>query len=185
MARFKIKRVRLSFPDVFNAKEFTPGDDKPRFNATFLVEPGSANDKLINEHIDAALKEAFGAKAAAMKKSFEGNVNKYCYQDGDTKEYDGYAGKMFLACHNKTRPTLRDIDGRTPITAESGRLYGGCYVDGIVEIYVQTTGYPGVRASFSGIQFVADGDAFGGGAPARDEDFEDLTLGDDAADDLI
>ena len=43
--KVKLSNVRLSFPQLFVAKEFKPGDGKPRFDATFLIVPGSANDK--------------------------------------------------------------------------------------------------------------------------------------------
>ena len=181
--KVKLKHVRLSFPDLFQAVEYQTGDGKPRFNATFLIEPGSENDKAIRAAIKAAATETWAAKAPAMLKQFEGNSLKYCYLDGDTKEYDGYAGVWYLSAHNKTRPLVIDRD-KTPLTAADGKPYAGCYVNASVEIYAQNNENKGIRASFNGVQFVADGDAFGGGAPASPEEFEDLGVdaeGDDLA----
>ena len=92
-----LKDVRLSFPDLFNAVEFKTGDGKPRWNASFLIEPGSENDKLIREAIQFEAKAVWGVNAAKQLKTCEGQSNKYCYLDGNTKAYDGYEGMMCLA----------------------------------------------------------------------------------------
>lgn len=179
--KVKLANVRLSFPDLFHAVEFKAGDGKPRYNATFLIVPGSENDKAIQAAIQAAATEVWGAKAASTHKSIAGQTNKYCYLDGNTKEYDGYEGMMYLACHAKARPLVIDRD-KTPLTAEDGRPYAGCYVNATVEIYAQKGENTGMRASFTGVQFVKDGEAFGGGAPASPDEFEDLGDGADAGD---
>lgn len=174
MADFFIKDVRLSFPNLWKAKEFKPGDGKPRFDATFLVVPGSENAKKIHAAIAEAAGETYGAKADKMLAGMVGNGNKYCYLDGNLKDYDGYEGMMYLACHSRTRPSVFDRDGKTPLAEDDGKPYGGCYVNAKVSIYAQAGENPGIRASFSGIQFVRDGDAFGGGRAAAAGEFEDL-----------
>ncbi len=179
----KLKRVRLSFPDLWVPVEFKPGDGKPRFNATFLIEPGSDNDKAIQAAIKEAAKETFGAKADAILKSLAGNSNKYAYLDGNTKEYDGYEGMMYLACHAKARPYICDRDPTVILPADSGRPYAGCYVNATVDIYAQKGENQGIRASFTGVQFAADGDAFSAGKPATANDFE--TLAEGAGEDLM
>ena len=182
MASIKLKDVRLSFPNIWKAKEFKPGDGKFRYDATFLIEPGSANDKAINDAIKAAAAETFGAKADKFLQQVAGQSNKMAYADGDLKDYDGYQGMMYLACHTKVRPLIIDRN-RQQLVEEDGKPYAGCYVNATVEIYAQKGENPGVRASFSGIQFVRDGDAFGGGSAAKVDDFEDL--GETSDDDLV
>jgi hypothetical protein len=44
--------VVLRFSDIFKAKEFTPGDGRPRFSASFLVEKDSENDKKLRAATD-------------------------------------------------------------------------------------------------------------------------------------
>lgn len=174
--KVKLTKVRLSFPDLFEAVEFKTGDGKPRYNATFLIEPGSANDKAIRAAIEHEAKETYGAKYAAILKGLENNANKYCYLDGNTKEYDGYADLWFLACHRRAAdgaPTIIDRD-RSPLGANSGKPYGGCYVNAIVDIYAQKGENQGIRASFSGVQFDSDGQAFSGARPASADEFEEL-----------
>ena len=179
----KLKKVRLSFPNLWEPKEFKTGDGKPRFDATFLVEPGSDNDAAIKKAIVEAAKETYGAKWQAILKSMEGNSNKYAYLDGNLKEYDGYEGLMYLACHSKVRPYICDRDPTVALAADSGRPYAGCYVNATVEIYAQKGENQGIRASFTGVQFAADGDAFSAGKPATAGDFDTIEEG--AGDDLL
>lgn len=175
----QISNVRLSFPDLFHPVEYQAGDGKPRFNATFLIEPGSANDLAIRAAIKTAALEKFGKKADANLKQWEGNSAKFPYLDGNTKEYDGYDGMMYLSCHSKSRPSLFNID-KTPLVESDGVLYAGCYCDAIVELYAQDGANPGIRAGFTGVRFRGDGDAFGGGRAASADAFDDITEGADA-----
>ena len=204
--KIKLIGVRLSFPDLFKAVEFKTGDGKPRFNASFLIEPGSENDKKVKAAIAAEAVEAFGPKGPKIVGAFEGQTNKYCYLDGDTKEYDGYAGMMVLAAHSKVAPgvfTHKAHNGKVCYLSESGGVfqldgfgklqpvevdfkatvpYAGCYVNATVEIWGQKGENTGMRASFTGVQFAKDGEAFSGGTAASPDDFDDLGEGSDADD---
>jgi len=173
--KVKLSGVRLSFPDIFTAVQYE-SKGPFRYNATFLVEPGSTNDKAIQAAITQVASEEYGKKADALLTQWRGNSQKFCYLDGNTKEYEGYEDKRYLSCHRKQKdgpPTVLDRD-KSPLVEASGRPYAGCFVNASTEIYAQGGQNAGIRASFSGIQFVADGDSFGGGAPASPDEFEDL-----------
>jgi hypothetical protein len=178
MAKVVLQNVRLSFPDLFEPVQYQ-GKGAFRYNASFLVEPGSDNDKKIRTAIKEAATEAYGAKAAIQLKGMENNSNKYCYMDGNLKEYDGYADMMCLSAHrNQTQgaPAVVDRNKDVKLTAADGKPYAGCYVNASVEIYAQKGENPGIRASLIAVQFRADGDAFAG-ARASADDFEDLSEG--------
>lgn len=177
-----LKGVRLAFPDLWEPKIFE-GSQNARYSATFLVEPGSTNDKAIRDAIKTEANAAYGAKTAAVLKSYEGNSQKFCYLDGNAKEYDGFADMMYLSSHRgekQGQPLVIDAN-KAPLTANSGKPYAGCYVNATADIYVQGGKYPGVRASLLGVQFFKDGDAFAG-SRANPDDFEDLSEGADADD---
>lgn len=182
MSKITLKNVRLSFPKLFKAEPFKPGDD-PKFSATFLIPKDSALHKEIDAVILEALKAKVGAKAEAVLKQIRGNPNKFCFRDGDTQSYDGYEGMMSFKANNGTRPLVIDRD-KTPLTEADGRPYAGCYVNAIVEIFVYDNSGVGVSASLSGVQFVKDGDAFSGGRAASEDEFDALEEGADA-DDLV
>ncbi len=172
MAKVKLNKVRLSFPGLFEATAFKPGDE-PKFKATFLIPKGSAQIKEIEAAIKQVLTEKCGKKADSVLNSIRGNPNKFCLQDGDHKEYDGYEGMMALTAKSTARPLVIDRD-KTPLSAADGKPYAGCYVNATLELFAYDSSGIGVSASLKGVQFVKDGDAFGGGAPASPDDFDDL-----------
>lgn len=180
-----LQNVRLSFPDLFDAKQY---DGKGEFNyrAQFLVEPGSANDKAIQAAIKEVAKAKWGAKADTTLKGIVGQSQKYCYIDGGTKDYDGYAGMMALAStrnQDKGRPLVIDAD-KTPLVKGDGKPYAGCFVNASVEFWAQDNGFgKGMRCTLLGVQFFREGDAFGGGSAPSEDDFESIDAP-DMADDL-
>ena len=168
----KLKNVRGSFLDIFVPKPFKPGDT-PKYKAAFLIPKGSALDKEIEKSILEAAGEKFTpAKAAAIIKSIRNNPNKFCYQDGDTKDYDGYAGMMALTAGSVTRPLVLDRD-KTPLTIADGRPYSGCYVNGNIEFFGYNNSGNGISASLIGIQFYKDSDPFSGAPIANPDDFDE------------
>lgn len=171
--KLSLKNVRLAFPDLFTAKAFEEGQE-PKYGATLLIPAAGSQVKEINAAILSAATEKWGAKAKTTLDSIKNNPNKYCFQNGDLKEdYDGYAGHMSLSAKNAVRPLVLDRD-KSPLTQADGRPYAGCYVNASVEIWIQDNKWgKGVRASLRGVQFFKDGDAFSGGAPASEDEFEE------------
>ena len=180
----KLKNVRLSFPDLFTAVQYE-GKGPFRYNASFLIEPGSDNHKAVEVAITEAAAEKFNKKGASKIAEWKGNSNKFCYVSGDTKEYDGYQGMMVLSSHRKMeagRPLI--IDGaKNPLSEADGKPYAGCYVNASVDIYAQDGTNGGIRCGLKGVQFVRDGDAFSGSKVASPDEF-DIEEGADAEDDL-
>ena len=180
MAKRKLIDVRLSFPDLYRPVEYEKDDGKPRFNATFLIDPKSENHKNIEADIVAAAKEVFEKDWEKKLAALKGNSNKYCYLDGNLKDYDGYAGMYYLAAHKPAKQGPVGVYGNVidpqtgkvvVLTEESGKPYGGCYVNATVEIYAQKGANPGIRCGLIAVQFARDGDAFSGSKPANPDDF--------------
>lgn len=180
VGRIMLKNVRLSFPALFKAEAFKPGDE-PKFKATFLIPKDDPQVKLIEAKILAVLKEKSPAKADSILKSIRNNPNKFCWADGETKSYDGYEGMMALSTKGKTRPTVIDAD-RSQLAEDDGKPYAGCYVNASVDLFVYDNSGVGVSASLRGVQFVADGDNFSGSRPADSDEFEEVTTGAGAED---
>lgn len=177
---FKLPNVRLSFPDLFEARAFKEGDT-PKFKASFLIPKNSVLAKAVDKEIERVATAKWGAKAATVLKGIRQNPNKFCFQDGDTKSYDGYEGMMCVSAANKIRPTVIDRD-KSQLVQADGKPYAGCYVNAQIEFFAYTNSGNGISASLSGVQFVKDGDAFSGGQVASPEDFDDLS---DGADEVL
>ena len=184
--KVRLNNVRLSFPDLFEAVQFD-GAGPFNYKASFLIEPGSANDKLVNAEMVRVANEKWGAKGPATLKAAQANPQKVCYVSGDLKDYDGYAGKMALSAsrgQDKGRPGVYGKD-KTPLTVEDGVVYAGCYVNASVEFWAQDNGYgKALRCTLVGVQFAADGDAFSAGSKSDPDDFENLGDGGEEEDAL-
>jgi hypothetical protein len=179
--KVKLQDVRIAFcSSLFEPVQYQ-GKGVARHSATFLIEPGSANDKAIRAAIKAEATALWPKNADAKVKAIEGNSNKFCYQSGDSKDYDGFAGMMFIAAHRKETdgaPTVIDRD-KSPLSAKSGKPYGGCFVNAIVDIYAQDGENSGMRCGLGAVQFVRDGDSFGGARKVDHSEFDDLSTADE------
>lgn len=160
-----LKNVRLSFPSLFKTEVYA-GEDTGKYAATFLIPKSDKKTvQAIESACQQALKEKYGDK---IPKGF-----KMPLVDGDDKEYDGYANHYSIKATTKKRPTLVNRD-KTPIAEEDGILYGGCYVNASIDVWVMDNSYgKKVLASLNAIQFVKDGESFGSKSEGAD-DFEDL-----------
>lgn len=168
--RLMLRNVRLAFPSLFEPSSYGEGD--PAYSATLIMDPQQA--EAIDKAIAAVAKEKWGAKADAQLKALRA-AGKIALRDGDEKaDYDGFAGMMFVAARSKTRPTV--VDGqRQPLMQSDGRIYAGCYVNASIEVWAQDNAYgKRINATLRGIQFVRDGEAFGGGRPAAADEFDEI-----------
>lgn len=182
-----LKNVRLAFIDALWTPKQYQGAGPFRRSATFLVEPGSENDKLIEATIQKVAADKFGKKAASVLASVRGNSNKCAYMDGNTKaDYDGFANMMYLASHRKDAdgPVLVLDSNKAPLAEGSGKPYAGCYVNASVDIYAQDGQNTGIRSGLIGVQFFRDGDSFGGASRSDGSEFEDLGAGVEEAEDF-
>lgn len=186
-----LKNVRLSFPRLWEARQFKEGEGKPRYDANFLMETGGEMHKAVRKACIAEAKAGWGPKAEKFIKSIEGNTQKFCFTDGDLKEADGHEGHWVLASHRNQDQGPPSVVGRTrdkstgrlvKLTAADGKPYSGCFVNATVEIWAQKGTNSGIRCTLLGVQFFKDGDAFAG-APASDEDFDVLDDDEEEEDD--
>ena len=163
MSKMMLKNVRLSFPSIFQKAEFDGNVGK--YEATFLIDKSDTKTK-------AMLDEAIATAIAEAKVKVTGD--KRCLKDGDDSEYDGYAGNWSFKAANSKRPTVIDRD-KTPIIEEDEKIYAGCYVNAVVDLWIQNNKFgKRVNANLYGVQFVKDGEPFGMGSTDVTDDFDDL-----------
>ena len=173
-----LKNVRLAFPQIWEAKQVN-GEGKPAFGASFLMSTDDAQVEAIEAAIDECGAEKWGNKAKTILGVIRGK-DQSCLHNGDLKaQYEGFEGNYFLSARSYTQVLVVDRD-RTQLTAESGRPYGGCYVDANVELWAQDNQWgKRVNATLRWVQFRRDGDAFAGGAPASVDEVPDLSVEDE------
>jgi hypothetical protein len=164
MAKIKLSNVRLSFPSLFRKAVFS--GEETKFEATFLLDKIAQADKIAE--IDAAIKHLIkdGLKGAKLP------ADKICLRDGDDVEYAGYAGHMSIKASSSKRPMVLDRD-RSPLAEDDNRLYAGCHVNAIIELWAQNNQWgKRINANLLGVQFFKDGEPFSDGVTASADDFD-------------
>lgn len=167
--RIVLKDVRLSFPSLFKRASFDGQEGK--FEATFLIDKNDPQLKKIEAAMNAKLNDYFKGKVPKGLKS--------CLNDGDEKDYDGYAGMMSLKAASNKRVTIIDRD-KTPLAEEDNKPYAGCYVNASIDFWVQDNNYgKRINCNLVGVQFSKDGEPFGAGAIDATDDFDEIDDDDD------
>ena len=167
MDKIMIENVRLSFPALFHKATYNGKESK--FEATFLIPKKDVKTK---KKLDRAIKQI-------IKESTVNSVPKdrICIRDGDSSEFEqyrGYPGNWSLKASSKKRPLvigrMKDI-----LTEEDEIVYAGCYVNGIVDFWVQDNQFgKRVNANLFGVQFVEDGDHLAAGGENVMDEFNEL-----------
>jgi len=186
--RFRIDNVRVDWPELFTGKQFN-GTGNYRCGAQLIIEPDHPQFKQVENAIEKAAADKWKDKAASRLKGARLKDN-VALRDGDAKaKFDGYAGNYYISASCKgddeeakcEKPTVYDKFRNVVTEARQNPIYRGCYVNALVEFYAMDQYGDQVNCKLIGIQFRRDGDAFGS-APARADDFEDVTDGADAGD---
>ena len=180
-----LKNCRLSYPDLHKPGTPLNEGDAAKYGAQFIFDMDSEAAAVAKKAMTDAAQETFGANWQAIVNAME--KTKKCLRKGDdnlTKDgavRDGYGGKLYLVARNKAKPLLigprKDATGQFPVlTEDSGKPYGGCYVNVKVDIKAMKAKdrIPNqIYASLLTVQFGADGEAFGA-APGTAEGFDDV-----------
>lgn len=179
MAKVLLKDVRLAFPDLWKpGKPMAGSTSDPKHGGSFIFAPDSDAAKVAQAEFIKVATEKFGPNAGAILAELP--KDKKCLRRGDgnlAKDgtvRNGFAGMLYLRASNKIRPVVVNRD-KTPLTEADGKPYAGCYVNVTVDIYAHDKPGLGKRvdATLLAVQFVRDGEAFGGGVGSAD-DFDDL-----------
>lgn len=167
----RIENARLSFPALFEAKAFNDG--KPAFKAVLILnkKTQAAQIAKIEATIELVKKEEWKGKAVKLLGT--------CLKDGAEKaDLDGYGDEVvFVSASNPKRILVVDR-ARTPLTAEDGKPYAGCYVNATIRVWAQDNKFgKRINASLRAVQFYKDGEPFGEKPAQAEDEFENL--GDD------
>ena len=193
-----LKNVRIAFWNGFKAKKFGSGDGEPRFSTAMFIEPGSDNDKAVEEAILTVAKEKWEKKAAAILSTIRGSRKTCFYFKGTLTNDEGepYEGAEGFYTVNAGQPeskgaplvidARRDASGQFPVlTAKDGKPYSGCYCNIKIDVWAQDNDFgKAIRASLVTVQFSKNGDAFGGNMKKTSDGFEEVEEEGSDADDL-
>lgn len=171
-----IDNARLSFPRLFTPKSFQEGQPA-RFEASFLLDPSDAKHAKKIKDIKTLAKQMAVDKWGEVPKGL-----KVCFGNGNDRDkiYDGYEDRWYLSSANQTRPTVVDKDPNVPLVLEDGKPYGGCWVNGVITLWVQDNQFgKRINANLRAVQFVKDDEAFGVKPIAATDAFDNVVEDDD------
>lgn len=179
-----VPNCRLAFLSLWEPSAFNDGE--PRHSAKLIIEPTSPIVATLDKAVEEVAKAKWSDKTEAILKVLRKDNRiafvKDDYCNGMGVPYDGFQDRYYVSASSKVRPLVIDRD-KTPLVPSDGRPYAGCYANVQVELWAQDNKYgKRINAELKGVQFVRDGDAFSGSAPASADDFESLAVEHDGAD---
>lgn len=179
MAKLWTPKFRVAFPQVF-APKARNADSKPKFSIAMLFdEKKIAKDpkqkellRKIKQAVDDALKEKFNKIPAKYRSPFKSGDDQINQKTDEV--YEGFAGALVANASSNADRRPFVIDQELNPIVEPGGFYGGCYARATISVfaYDHPEGGKGVSFNILGIQKVADGDSFSGGATSTEDDFE-------------
>jgi len=166
-----LPNVRMAFPQIFTPSQVN-NEGKPAFSASFLFPPTHPVVAIIQAAITKVANAKWGEKGPEILKALIAG-DKVCLHNGDSKsQYDGFVGNLFVSARSPTRPGVFAQD-RSPLVEADGKPYSGCYVNAQIALWAQANNFgKRVNAQLRGVQFLRDGEAFGGGAVAQADEFD-------------
>lgn len=168
MTKKQIEKVitpvfRVSFPQVFEPKAFGGGD--PKYSVVMLFDKKADLSKM------KAL-----VKKVALAKWPNGLPSNFVspFKNGNEKEYEGYADKVYITASSLYEPGVLDEHKQPIINAKE--FYAGCYAIASVNAFAyDKLGKRGVSFGLQNLMKVNDGESLGGGS-SPEKDFESVEL---------
>lgn len=182
--------IRLSFCDaLFEPKRFKddPGS-KPRFGTTCLLPPGDDAQVLVDA-LKAVIVEHFGGNGVRIGEPAGDKVKVEYVQNGKRatatcewplhdqgdKSHDGYKpGSLFFSAYAGEKQKPRIVDARLQPITDPSKVYAGGYAIVTVRPY-WPKGWSDPAIGLQLVQFVADGERFGGSSLNPEDAFEDVS----------
>lgn len=174
-----LQNVRLSFPHLTEAHASAQGA-VPKFSADFIMPADHPGFQQFNARYGELAQAEWKEHAGQVMQMIQADRKLRNYGAGEEKvnkqtfqPYDGYAGQVWIMANNKNMPQMIKNDGN-PVDAGNSmeavavarNMYGGCYVNAAIKPWIQDNQFgKGIRCDLIAIQFHADGEAFGEGAP--------------------
>lgn len=169
--KISLNNVRCAYPELFAPKE-NKFSGREEYSIRIMIP---ASDTAQVEKMKKAMLEAFNNKFGSEKgprkyKAAMESKNTRCMQ------YDDENNWYYINLKRKASdgaPVVLDRDKRH-LSAAERRIYGGCYVNAVFEVWCYDNASTGAGTTLLGVQFVKDGEPFSGASQPSDDDFEDL-----------
>lgn len=179
-----LRNVRLSYEHIFAPSKFDDTQDKAKYSATFIIPKDHPDLDALKKALLEAGQEKFPAAfgSGAWPRGYTCAL-KDADKDTDKEgvllcdKNPEYAGCYVIKADSTSRPVALDRR-KAAVTEDDGIIYSGCYVNASLAAAGFEFGKmtKGVKCYLNGVQFVKDGERFGGDAA---NDFDALDGDDD------
>ena len=160
--RIFIKNARLSFPALDEKRPVMKGDDKLKYQATFILDKDNPCVKEIIEATKRLANAEFKDKARAVL----ANAEKLPLKDGNRRSISGYEDKFYVSAKSDYPPDLIDANPRHKITDPKeirDKFQAGYRVNGYIDLFpYEFSGMKGISASLVSVQFAGYDEVFSG-----------------------
>ena len=168
--------VRLSFP-ALKAPQASYQNGPLKYRCDFIMAPDSEAWKQVQQHVFALAQAKWGDQAQQAIQMLE--RNKRSFGDGNERRksgtmqvFDGYQDMKYVTATTADKPQLYHPETGELSTNDmqymqlAQQLYGGCYCNAAIQFYIpKDPSKMGIFCGLIGVQFLRDGDSFGGSAP--------------------
>lgn len=174
-AKFRLNNARASYATLNEPRQFQ-GTGKHRYSIDCVIDSVETYKQIEAIGLAVVTAAVGPTKAAKTYAALVAN-NKVPYGSGEKKAGSaGYEGNYFITAHTETAPTLLDnvagSDGKPAVlTRPQSRVYSGCNINCVLSLYYAEK-WGRLCASFSGVQFASDNEAFGGSVAASPDEFD-------------
>ena len=174
-----LTNTRLSFPQLVEARAYQEGQAK-KFSADLILDPAGEDWKKVMHSVMQSAQEKWGDNAQAVLQMCQADRKLRAFGNGAEKvdkktfkPYEGYEGAVYVSANNANPPQMIESNGKSvdptntmAYQALARKMYGGCYVNAAIKIWIQDNKYGrGIRCELIALQFAKDGTPFGDAAP--------------------
>lgn len=163
---------QFSYPNLFKPRRNNLNkDDKREFYSVDILFDKSADLKVLNEAIDAALEKRLGTDKTKYPKKLNLPI-----KDGDEKGTPEYAGKFYITCKcDASRGKLQVFDRTRKALESESDVVGGDFGHVLLNFYYyDANGNKGVSAGLNGVMLVEKTSEPFSGSKSAFEAFESL-----------
>ena len=169
--RVILKNVRCNFPRV-HAPEVNQLSGKNEYSIVVLIPENDPQVAELKNKMQAVWVAKFGPEKGPkkLKSALDSKNTRFLHHDDENACY-----RINLKRREQDGAPMVLDRAKQPLAASSGLPYGGCYINVSFDLWVYDKQSTGTSATLLGVQFVKDGEPFGGSSQPSDKDFEDLS----------
>ena len=175
--RVILKNVRASYPRV-NTPELNKFSNRTEYSITVLIPQDDPQVEALKSTMRVVWEKKFGPEKGLkkLKAAMDSKNTRFLHFDEEMGCY-----RINLKRKESDGAPIVIDRAKNKLEESSGKPYGGCYINVSFDLWVYDKQSTGTSATLTGVQFVADGEPFGGSSQPSEADFEDLS--DDGAED--